>query len=448
MGNKILIADDSANIQKVVGIILSRKNYQIIDCLSYLDLDNKIKSAKPDLLLLDFTLSDQLDGYTIVKQLKTKYIDLKVILLFGTFDTVDERKIKDSLTDDYIYKPFDGDKLTKICTSILGIQNVSLEDDFKFDESIEKTQAEFKLQRLNNIEEDDEEDQWGVSIPSVIENSKTQTQRIPGVIGQESKSAENTQILTLKQQENALFPAEGDLEYPEEISSAEKTRPTVTLKIDVGEDVTTFTKHTPKFISLDELSDISTEEEREESTELVDTNKFNLPSKDDTGIRKLRAQLEDEVKDSFWEPDDRVETPKVNLYDQSLVSPHITDKKEEIYQKVAIDSITEKLDLEAIKKEIKAEIKDSLISALMDEIRNDLKFEIEKKVRDQLVNLLSVQIEKKVTSDLKNELLTAINKNVAEQSLKVIEKCTWDLVPDLAEKYIKKEIAEIKKSID
>ena len=57
MTAKILVADDSVTIQKVVKITLANDPYELEECTSEEDLFVKIKENSYDLILLDFNLS-------------------------------------------------------------------------------------------------------------------------------------------------------------------------------------------------------------------------------------------------------------------------------------------------------------------------------------------------------------------------------------------------------
>ena len=53
MGSRILVADDSLTIQKVIGITLANTGYELIECLNEESLVQKIKNENFDLVLLD-----------------------------------------------------------------------------------------------------------------------------------------------------------------------------------------------------------------------------------------------------------------------------------------------------------------------------------------------------------------------------------------------------------
>jgi len=53
MGARILVADDSATIQKVVELTLARENVELVQARSGDEAMQKAREVKPDLMLID-----------------------------------------------------------------------------------------------------------------------------------------------------------------------------------------------------------------------------------------------------------------------------------------------------------------------------------------------------------------------------------------------------------
>ena len=49
MAEKILVADDSLTIQKVIAITLANTDYELVECLSHKDLVSNLESNEFDL---------------------------------------------------------------------------------------------------------------------------------------------------------------------------------------------------------------------------------------------------------------------------------------------------------------------------------------------------------------------------------------------------------------
>lgn len=107
MGKRLLLADDSITIQKVVEITFADKDYE-------LDLagngDDALKSAQttcPDLILADVFMPG-LDGYQICERIKNNpdLTGVPVLLLAGTFEPFDEQRAEQVGAAGWISKPF------------------------------------------------------------------------------------------------------------------------------------------------------------------------------------------------------------------------------------------------------------------------------------------------------------------------------------------------------
>ena len=69
MASRVLVADDSLKIQKVIGITLANSGYDLVECVNEDELFKKVESDHFDLILLDFNLSDSKTGYELSKKL-------------------------------------------------------------------------------------------------------------------------------------------------------------------------------------------------------------------------------------------------------------------------------------------------------------------------------------------------------------------------------------------
>lgn len=112
MSNKLLLADDSVTIQKVVGIIFSNEDYE----LAVVDNGNaaleKAREFHPDLMLVD-ALMPGIDGYEVCQEIRRDPAlkNTPLLLLTGAFEPFDEDKARQCGADDFISKPFDSQSL-------------------------------------------------------------------------------------------------------------------------------------------------------------------------------------------------------------------------------------------------------------------------------------------------------------------------------------------------
>ncbi len=111
MPKKLLLVDESITIQKVVELVLSEEDFEIITAENGDDALAKLEETPPDIILADVS-TPGIDGYELCKKIKegeTK--NIPVILLSGAFERIDEEKANKSGASSYIIKPFESQEL-------------------------------------------------------------------------------------------------------------------------------------------------------------------------------------------------------------------------------------------------------------------------------------------------------------------------------------------------
>ena len=116
---RILVADDSLTIQKVVSITLSSLPYQLVQAKSESELNTFLKTDKFDLVLLDFGLVDKKSGYDLAREIRKGGYKGPILTLVGTFDSINETTLQNAQIEDYITKPFESDKFISKCQNLL-----------------------------------------------------------------------------------------------------------------------------------------------------------------------------------------------------------------------------------------------------------------------------------------------------------------------------------------
>ena len=112
MMKKLLLADDSITIQKVVGIIFATEDYQL---LVTDDGDSALQKALeevPDLVIADISMPGK-NGYELCAAIKNepKLAGTSVLLLPGAFEHFDEAKAQEVNADGWLTKPFESQAL-------------------------------------------------------------------------------------------------------------------------------------------------------------------------------------------------------------------------------------------------------------------------------------------------------------------------------------------------
>jgi CheY-like chemotaxis protein len=112
MSIKILLADDSITIQKVVGIIFGADDYALTIVANGKDALDKASEILPDVLLIDAVMPG-MSGYEVCEAVRTTpSLSVKpILLLTGSFEPFDENKAKSCGADDFLAKPFESQQL-------------------------------------------------------------------------------------------------------------------------------------------------------------------------------------------------------------------------------------------------------------------------------------------------------------------------------------------------
>ena len=112
MGHKLLLADDSITIQKVVGIIFSGEEYDLTVVDNGTDALERAREAVPDVMLIDALMPGK-NGYDVCLEARKDPLlsAVPILLLTGVFEPFDETKARESGADDFIAKPFESQVL-------------------------------------------------------------------------------------------------------------------------------------------------------------------------------------------------------------------------------------------------------------------------------------------------------------------------------------------------
>jgi CheY-like chemotaxis protein len=118
MSKKILVADDSLTIRKVVELTFLGADQEIVTAASG-EQAMKELTDDVDLFILDVHMPDG-SGYELCEQAKAERPDLPVVLLVGTFEQFDEGKMQACGADRVLRKPFDSQELASLVGELTG----------------------------------------------------------------------------------------------------------------------------------------------------------------------------------------------------------------------------------------------------------------------------------------------------------------------------------------
>ena len=104
----ILIVDDEVNTRRTLNDIFTDKGHKVEEAASEAEALEKAQKVKPDLVLLDVRLVDDMEGHRLCQQIKgIKGLATKVIVYTGKIDAIDAVAAKRAGADDYCVKGAD-----------------------------------------------------------------------------------------------------------------------------------------------------------------------------------------------------------------------------------------------------------------------------------------------------------------------------------------------------
>lgn len=129
MGGKLLLADDSITIQKVVELVLAEEGFEIKAVNNGEEALAEMQSFKPDVVLADIEMP-KMNGYQLSERIKTDPLtrDIPVILLAGAFEPIDEELARNVGADDYIIKPFESQELISKINAAMTTREMAAEE--------------------------------------------------------------------------------------------------------------------------------------------------------------------------------------------------------------------------------------------------------------------------------------------------------------------------------
>src|SRR5215468_1363023 len=112
MSKKILLADDSLTIQKVVELTFSDSDYQLVCVSNGQRALERMRDDRPDLVLADVVMPEK-NGYEVCEAIKSNPATARipVLLLSGTFEPFDRERAERIGADAIVSKPFDSQQL-------------------------------------------------------------------------------------------------------------------------------------------------------------------------------------------------------------------------------------------------------------------------------------------------------------------------------------------------
>lgn len=110
MAKRILLADDSVTIQKVVELTFMDEDFEVVAVSNGDDAVARVGEVQPDLVIADVHMPGA-NGYQVCRRVKAQRPGTPVLLLVGTFEPFDPNEANAAGADSYLKKPFDSQEL-------------------------------------------------------------------------------------------------------------------------------------------------------------------------------------------------------------------------------------------------------------------------------------------------------------------------------------------------
>lgn len=387
---KILLADKSITIQKVVEMLFSGKDYEVT-CVS--DGDTALHEASrvvPDVVLVDVDLP-RIDGYSFAGRLKQtpQLSQTPVILMMSRDDVYDSAKGKQGGVLDYIAKPFESQELIGKVKKALAAAPPRLAEP---EPVISREAAPSAPHQAAPI------------TPPIAKPRQATPSDIFEIIKEAPTRAEFKQAAMFPSEEESVYEVEPEVEEVEEIVPRESS-----TVLPVGD------KAVEEMRAGLGLNEQSTE------PEIVPFEAFDLA-------------METAPKASI--PRETKPLPPVVSAFQPPVTQQIPDDK--------VRSLVEATVSQAVKEAIKNIPAPAPTVMPESELRGMTEKIISKMAQDMLKDMPPPPLPKISDDTVRRGIEEAISKIARDIARDVIEKVAWEVIPQLAEHMIKEEIERLK----
>ncbi len=117
---RILVADDSIAIQKIVTMAFENEDAEVEGIGDGQEAFDKVQDFKPDIVLADVDMPG-LDGFELCQKIKgnPELANIKILLLASDFEDFDEGRFKECQAENHISKPFKSDDIVQMVTQVM-----------------------------------------------------------------------------------------------------------------------------------------------------------------------------------------------------------------------------------------------------------------------------------------------------------------------------------------
>ncbi len=439
MSKKLLLADDSVTIQKVVELVLADEDFEIRTASDGEEAMKIIKEFMPHIVLADIEMP-KMNGYQLCERLKNDETtkDIPVVLLAGAFEPIDEELFQDVKADDYLIKPFESEELISKINALIAERELPPSEPQQVGDTTEEAIAEGVVaEEISSEEPLEVAEAVEVAEPEAIEEvaelGEAEAVEEAVEIAEHAETveevAETIEEATSEEDREAEEMAEEigeELSFAEELG-AEEAEPVAEEIIEAPEEVkqdaepvVAAAEEMPAFEEkVEPLEESTTSEETasSEDTEQVSTSlEISLPSKQEVmGAieRKINEQL-GQLIGSIHIDDNEV---------KAGIERAISEKVANMTAEIRVDDIKETI-VNSVDEKV-AESVSQLVQGI--DIKGALDEKIDLILRDDLKRMVEEIAPEIIESSVKKAI-----EEISESLKKKIENVIWETVPDLA----------------
>ena len=403
---KLLLADDSQTIQKIVALTFADAGIEVIAVSDGNEAIEQLRENTPDVVLADVFMPG-FTGYEVCEHIKkTDHLKhIPVMLLVGSFEPFDEAEARRVGADDTLSKPFKSIRnLMDRVGALLGREP----------DAQEPPAAENENMSAGVASPIDDAPQAFAEPAPVVKEATTRELPPPEIVQppEDPMTSEELEVTTADTQ-------------PLSAENREKLQESTSFKAE--EPVLETTPH-----PMREESTVEASGGFEEA--LLDLDQYEVVSFSETEDVLLDVDF-DAVPQSYSEPDVAESSNENSAYAYSYSAPVTNSNFEPVAASVAVEEearVTEPEEAVEVAPEAAAHFVDTEIASGVERAPQTQPLETPKAVSGQ------VSLE-----NLSPEVIDAIARRVVEQmSAKAVQEIAWEVVPQLADLMIKKKLEE------
>ena len=426
MTSRLLVADDSSTIQKIVSMAFEIEDVEVEGVGNGQEAFDRISQYNPDIVLADVDMPG-LDGFELSAKIKEspETSAIKVLLLASDFEEFDEQRYQECGADNHISKPFKSDDIVAMVKSLLGTSDagsVELTDKTVSDQNASEPEPSLE-ELLASVEE--------LSAEEEVSDLAKEDLMEPMELSEAPEPLENPVGLEPEEEVEVLSGTDDDI-MDQMIRGVEELRESVQPPGSPEEEVFPFEEEEP-------------DSERPQEEVLVFAEEPEIFAE----IRPHKLDNLDELDSTFKEivmggsPAHHEE----QAHSAELSSlGGIVPEPENLLERIAPGTFSEVGKRPATPEDIKENLDD--ISGSSDQSQGSLHYNLRSENWDHEAGPLTQAIADEVRQLLQRSLGSSLEKEVSglsEAILRTVREVVREITPEIARRVIREEIEKIKK---